>query len=154
MNAQLEWTDYSREDGVVVDSWLDVDAVAMTGLDQGWDAYWQAVLADAQNFPGCKDVCKVIRENGAPIAVVCFGWYEGVITVSEILVAPQRRGKGFGTKILRELIVLADHFIGERTEKLRAVIYSNNLPSQRAFAKAGFVFDYAWEGSLNYVYNF
>lgn len=149
----LEWADYRREDGKVVDSWLDEAAVAMTGLDMLWDDYWQAVLSDGKNFPGCKDFCKIIREQGQPIAAVCFGWYVGVTTVSEILVAPQRRGQGVGAQILRELIALADRWIGEKTEKLRAVIFASNLPSQRAFEKAGFVFDYADEGSWNYVYN-
>lgn len=150
---RLEWTDYRREDGAMVDSWLDEAAVAMTGLDMLWDDYWQAVLADGKNFPGCKDFCKVIRENGTAIAVICFGWYGGVVTVSEIVVAPQRRGQGVGTQILRELISLADRWIGETIEKFCAVIFASNLPSQRAFTKAGFVFDYADEGSWNYVYN-
>lgn len=149
----LEWTDYRREDGPMVDSWLDGEAVAMTGLDMPWDEYWQAVLFDGKNFPGCKDFCKIIRENGTPIAAICFGWYDGAVTVSEIVVAPQRRGQGVGTQILRELISLVDGLTGEKTEKLCAVIFASNLPSQRAFIKAGFVFDYAEDGSWNYVYN-
>ena len=97
----LEWMDYRREDGKVVDSWLDGEAVAMTGLDQGWDDYWQAVRSDGKHYPGCRDVCKIIREQGQPIAAVCFGWYGGVTTVSEILVAPQRRGQGVGVTFSR-----------------------------------------------------
>ena len=149
----LEWTDYRREDGKVVDSWLDEAAVAMTGLDQGWDAYWQAVRSDGKHYPGCRDVCKIIREQGQPIAAVCFGWYGGVTTVSEVLVAPQRRGQGVGELILRELIALADGWTGEKTEKFQAVIFAKNAPSQRAFEKAGFAFAYEHEGSLNYEYN-
>ena len=148
----LEWTDYRREDAPVVDGWLDSVAVAMTGLDMPWDEYWQAVLSDGKNFPGCKDFCKIIRENGRAIAAICFGWYDGVVTVSEIVVAPQQRGKGYGTQILRELISLLDPLTGEKTEKVRAVVFSRNLPSQRAFTKAGFVFDYAEDGSWNYIY--
>lgn len=149
----FEWTDYRREDGAVVDSWLDEAAVAMTGLDESWDAYWQAVLSDAKNYPGCKDFCKIIWENGTAIAVICFGWYDGIVTVSEILVAPQRRGQGVGAQILRELIALADGWTGEKTKKFQAVIFAKNVPSQRAFEKAGFAFAYEHEGSLNYEYN-
>lgn len=136
----------------MVDSWLDGGAMAMTGLDQGWDDYWQAVLSDAKNFPGCKDFCKVIWENGTAIAAICFGWFGGVVTISEILVAPEQRGKGYGTRILAELVALADRLIDEKIEKFCAVIFASNLPSQRAFTKAGFVFDYADDGSWNYVY--
>ena len=45
-----------------------------------------------------------------------------------------------------------DGLTGETTEKFCAVVFSNNLPSQRAFEKAGFVFDYVQEGSWNYIY--
>lgn len=149
----LQWVDYRTEDGAVVDSWLDETAVTMTGLDMLWNDYWQAVLSDGKHYPGCRDVCKIIREQDQPIAVVCFGWYAGVTTVSEILVAPQRRSQGVGERILRELIALADGWTGEKTEKFQAVIFEKNTPSQRAFEKAGFVFAYAHEGSLRYEYN-
>ncbi len=150
---EFTWTDYSAEDGVLVDSWLDENAVAMTGLDMGWDVYWHAVLADAINFPGCKDRCKLVSENGVPIAAICFGCYEGIATVSELVVAPMCRGKGVGTRILRELIANCDAWLGERPAGFTAVIFSDNLPSQRAFEKAGFVFAHAHEDATawNYV---
>lgn len=154
MNMQFEWTDYCAGDAALVDSWLDAAAVAMTGLDRGWDDYWNAVLADAVNYPGCRDFCKLVRENGAPIAAVCFGCYGGVATVSEIVVAPQHRGKGYGTRILRELVAHADELLGEKLAKICAVIFPSNLPSQRAFEKAGFVLAGTREDGtvLDYVY--
>lgn len=145
MKAQFEWTDYRAEDAPMVDSWLDAEAVAMTGLDRGWDNYWNAVLADAVNYPGCVDFCKIVRENGVPLAAICYGCYEGVATVSEIVVAPQYRGRGVGSRILRELVVHAEVLLGERAAKICAVIFPGNLASQRAFEKAGFVFDHAHE---------
>ena len=140
--------------GPLVDSWLDENAVAMTGLDMSWDDYWHAVQADAVNFPGCKDACKLIYENGVPVAVICFGCYGGIVTISELLVAPACRGKGVGTRILRELVTRADELLGEQPDRFCAVIYPENLPSQRAFENAGFVFDSAHEDgtSWNYVH--
>lgn len=154
MNMQFEWTDYCAGNAALVDSWLDAAAVAMTGLDQGWDDYWNAVLADAVNYPGCRDFCKIIRKNGAPIAAICFGCYGGIATVSEIVVAPQYRGKGYGTRILRELVTHGDELLGEKVAKICAVVFPNNLPSQRAFTKVGFAFESAHEDgtSWNYVY--
>lgn len=151
---EFAWTDYRAEDAPMVDSWLDANAVAMTGLDMGWDDYWNAVLADGVNYPGCKDRCKLIRDNGIPVAAICFGCYEGVATVSEIVVAPQLRGRGYGTRILRELITHAEEFLGERPASFTAVIFPENRASQRAFLKAGFVFDYAHEDGTawNYVF--
>lgn len=151
---KFQWTDYSAEDAPTVDRWLDVDAVAMTGLDMLWDDYWNAVLADAVNYPGCKDHCKLVRDNGIPVAVICFGCYEGEATVSEIVVAPQFRGRGYGTRILQDLIAHSGELLGEKVDKISAVIFPANVASQRAFEKAGFVCDYAHENetALHYVY--
>lgn len=136
-----------------MDSWLDETAVAMTGLDMGWDNYWNAVQADAINFPGCKDFCKLVNENGVTIAAICFGCYQGVATVSEIVVAPMCRGKGYGPRILQELVAHADDLLGERPTRFCAVIFPENLASQRAFLKAGFVLDHSNEdpAALHYV---
>ena len=136
-----------------MDSWLDENAVAMTGLDMSWDDYWHAVQADAVNFPGCKDFCKLVSENGVPIAVICYGCYEGIATISELLVSPACRGKGVGTRILRELIANCDAWLGERPKRITAVVFPENLASQRAFLKAGFVLDHSNEdpAALHYV---
>ena len=150
----FQWINYRAEDAAMVDSWLDAYAVAMTGLDMGWDDYWNAVLADAVNYPGCKDHCKLVRENGIPVAVICFGCYEGVATVSEIVVAPQCRGRGVGSRILRELITHADELLGEKVGKICAVIFPDNLASQRAFGNAGFVLDCAREDGTAFDYVF
>lgn len=150
---EFAWTDYRNEYAAMVDGWLDENAVSMTGLDMGWDDYWNAVQADAVNFPGCKDFCKLVSENGAPIAVICYGCYEGIATISEIVVAPLHRGNGIGTRILRELVSHADELLGEQADRFCAVIFPENLPSQRAFENAGFVFESAHDDgtSWNYV---
>ena len=49
----FEWIDYIAEYAVLIDSWLDDTAIEMTGIDEGWDSYWNAVLLDALNYPGC-----------------------------------------------------------------------------------------------------
>lgn len=147
------WTDYGAENAPMVDYWLDDYAVSMTGLDMGWDNYWNAVQADAVNFPGCKDFCKLVCENGIPFAVICYGCHEGIATISEVVVAPLHRGKGNGARILRELVSHADELLGEQPDSFCAVIFPENVPSQRAFVKVGFVFDSAHEDgtSWNYV---
>lgn len=150
---EFTWTDYRKENSFMVESWLDENAVTMTGLDMGWDNYWNAVQADAVNFPGCKDFCMLVSKNEVPVAVICYGCYEGIATVSEIVVVPQHRGKGVGSRILRELVTHTKELLGEQPDIFRAVIYPENLPSQRAFVKAGFVFDSAHEDgtSWNFV---
>lgn len=149
---EFEWTDYSTEDSKFIDLWLDDAAAAMTGIDQGWDGYWNAVIADAENYPGCKDFCKIVRENGVPVAVVAFGFYRGNATISEIVVDPLQRSKGYGARIIYELISHSDTWIDEEIVQFDAVVFPNNLPSQKAFQKAGFVLEHEDKEALNYVY--
>lgn len=146
------WMDYTAEYAALVDSWLDEQAVAMTGLDLGWDWYWQAVVADSVNYPGCKDFCKIICKDGLPFAAAVFGCYQGVATISEIVVRPEHRSKGLGTQVIGELVAYADMFLGEAVERFQAVIFPDNIPSQKAFQKAGFVLDDTHEAVWNYIY--
>lgn len=134
----FQWVDYESEYAPLVNSWLDDDAIAMTGLDMGWDHYWEAVKEDAANFPGCQDFCKVILQDGVPCAAVCYGIYQNAMTVSEIVVAPNIRGQGIGTRLLTELIEIARE---ADVNSLTAIVYPRNLASQRAFRNAGFCLD-------------
>ena len=36
----FQWVDYEFAHGHLVDSWLDAQARAMTGIEDGWDQYW------------------------------------------------------------------------------------------------------------------
>lgn len=103
----FEWIDYIAEYAPLIDSWLDDTAIEMTGIDEGWDSYWNAVLIDALNYPGCVDYCKMVFTDGKPIAVVAFGYYRGDVTISEIIISPEMRSKGYGSKILKELVCLS-----------------------------------------------
>lgn len=147
----FDWVDYTAKDAALVDGWLDETAVAMTGLDEGWDRYWQAVIADAVNYPGCKDCCKIVWKDGTPVAAIVFGCYQGNGTVSEIVVAPAMRGKGLGSQIIRELVSCADSWFEEKVAQFDAIVFRGNAASRRAFQKAGFVPDNDPEG-LRYVY--
>lgn len=49
----LEWQDYTKEYAALVNSWLDADTVRLTGLDEGFEAfyqYWQKE-SDPVRFP-------------------------------------------------------------------------------------------------------
>lgn len=135
----FDWVDYIPEDAALIDGWLDNTAVAMTGIDGGWGKYWSDVTADSVNYPGCRDYCKVVKEDGVPIAAVVFGAYCGSAVVSEIVVDPALRTMGYGARIIRELVNHADVWFDERIAHFRAVIFRSNVSSQKAFQNAGFV---------------
>lgn len=150
----FDWVDYIPEDAALIDGWLDDTAVAMTGIDEGWDKYWNDVTADSVNYPGCRDYCKVVKIDGIPIAAVVFGAYRGSAVISEIVVDPARRAEGYGTQVIRELVTNAEAWFDEKIDHFHAVVFSSNVPSQNAFRNAGFVLTNAQDASVfRYIYH-
>lgn len=149
----LEWAEYDAGYGDLIDSWLDDFAVKMTGLDSGWNDYWNGVLLDSVNFPGCVDVCRIIQADGMPLAAVSFGYFSGEVTISEIIVAPGQRGNGIGTQILKELVLLSRDLFQAEIIRFCAVVFPDNTASQGAFEKAGFDKQLMPDGTcFQYVY--
>jgi RimJ/RimL family protein N-acetyltransferase len=134
----FHWIDNTPEYATLIDSWLDVTAVKMTGIDEGWDSYWNAVLLDAVNFPGCVDHCKIVLAEGQPVAVVAFGYYRNDVTISEIIVAPEMRAKGYGSRIIQELISLSRIWFPDPISRFSAIVFAQNIASQKVFQNAGF----------------
>lgn len=153
MSMVFHWRDYVSADACLVDQWLDDTAVAMTGIDSGWDQYWNEVVADSANYPGCKDFCQIVSIRGVPVAAVVFGCYRGGAVISEILVAPSHRAKGVGTQIIKELIARADVWFAEEIKRFCAVIFRDNVASKKAFQNAGFVLGTPHDvAALEYIY--
>jgi len=137
------WKDYCPEDSVFDSYVLDSEAIKMTGLDRGFDAYVNESQTDSKDFPGCKNFYKIVSEEKCTLALVSYGIYEGVVTVAEIIVAPFYRRKGKGTELIKELLEICKATFGDAVKQFRAVIFPNNVASQRAFEKAGFHFESA-----------
>ena len=57
----------------------------------------------------------------------------------EVLVAPEKRGQGKGSKLLKELLDCKE-IIGSAIQKSEALIYPSNIASQKAFENAGFTY--------------
>lgn len=148
------WKDYTSEYAPFINTWLDTQAISMTGIDQGWNEYWNDVLEDAKNFSGSKEYCKIVYENDKPVAVISFGYYKSIVTISEIVVDPLLRGQGKGSRIIIDLLEYSDELIGGKIDRYTAVIYPDNIASQKAFEKAGFRFDYAHKDGDAWYYTY
>ncbi len=137
----FQWTEYTEKDRETVDGWLDAQAVRMTGMDEGFHSdytYWseQPDMEIGANF-----WAKVFSVGDQPAGVVLLSKEEAILTVMEILVDPALRGKGLGSAALRELIAEGNAILGIPVTAAIAVIFPDNLPSARAFEKAGFRLD-------------
>lgn len=140
---KFTWYDYDVKYAAIVESWLDADAKRFTGCDDGWDSFYEYWKNDNETTLGENYWRKVICETGVPIAVIAISLYQSAFTVMEYIVAPERRGKGYGSTALKELLDNGTIIIGKNITQAKSVIFPNNIASQKAFGKAGFAFDYA-----------
>lgn len=136
-----QWTDYSPDYVSVIETFLDVTARTFTGCDEGWQEYCDCLLKEPSICFGKNFWTKVISLNERPIAVIALGMDEGRLTISEFIVSPEMRNQGHGTAILRELLRYTQEILGVSFQQAVAVIFPNNQASQRAFEKAGFIFE-------------
>ncbi len=150
---QFEWRIYRDEDAVIVDSWLDDYAIRKTGLDNGWQNfynYWTKENPD----DNAKDYCFIISESNEPFAIIFAAVIGAELIISEFIVAPKKRSKGSGTAIISELMENSSQLLGIEITSAQTVIYPSNIASQRAFEKAGFMLvSQSPDGdALNYKY--
>ena len=148
------WCDYDPITMGYVENWLDESAVKSTGLDEGFRAFYEYWAKEDGFSVGKNFWCKVVFETNKPQAVIAFCQHEQKIIIMEIVVAPELRGQGVGTRLLRELLE-SDEIIGFAIHKSEAVIFPTNTASQKAFENAGFQYHHTHEdgNSMLYVYD-
>lgn len=145
------WRDYNPNTMAYIENWLDEGAVKSTGLYDGFRDFYE-YWAKAEGFiVGENFWCKVVCEDDTPLAVIAFCQHEDKLLIMEIVVAPEKRGQGIGTELLKELLE-GEEVIGFAIQRSEAVIFPNNIASQRAFEKAGFRQAPEDETSMHYVY--
>jgi len=148
------WCDYSPETMSYIEDWLDESAVKSTGLDEGFRAFYEYWASEGGLVVGENYWCKVVFQDAIPFAVIAFCKHECKILIMEIVVQPEKRGQGKGSKILRELLE-SEEIIGT-IDISEAVIYPDSIASQKAFENAGFKLFLTLEDqdgvSLHYIY--
>lgn len=146
------WRDYHPQTMPFVESWLDESAVKATGLDEGFRSFYEYWANEEDSILGKNYWGKVVFENDTPLAVIALYEHEQTILVMEIVVDPQKRSQGIGTKLLQEL--LGSNVLGFPIRKSEAVIFPDNVASQRAFEKAGYRHHHTYEdgSAMYYVY--
>ncbi len=154
---RFRWRNYDSSDAGLVDSWLDGDAVRQTGLDDGWQSFYDYWMAQSRAGEG-KDRCFLLWQGNMPFAVMYLCVLGGEMILSELVVAPGMRGRGYGTAVIMELLENAVMLVGTPVCAVKAAIFPGNLASVRAFEKAGFSLVSrqrdAWGDSLHYAYRF
>ena len=137
---EYTWIDYSSIYKETVDSWLDEEANRFTGCDGGFDAYYQYWANEPETKLGENFWTKIIFANSEPVGVMAIALQDGIFTVSEFIIRPDKRGKHIGSSVLAELLTCSKYILGSTIKDANAVIFPNNIASQKAFEKAGFIF--------------
>ena len=147
------WRDYNPKTMMYVEKWIDESAIKTTGLDEGFCDFYEYWTKEEGFVVGENFWCKVVFENDEPFAVISFCLHEGTILIMETVVAPEKRGQGRGSKLLKELLE-SEEIIGSAIHKCEATIYPSNIASKKAFENAGFKYDHTHEDedAMYYVY--
>lgn len=133
------WNDYNPNTMRFIENWLDESAVESTGLDEGFRAFYDYWASEEGFVVGKNYWCKVIFENDEPFGVITFCQHEHKTIIMEVLIAPDKRGQGKGSALIKELLNHKE-IIGFTILKSEAVIYPSNIASQKAFERAGFIY--------------
>ena len=139
--AVYKCMDYSEEYALLVKSWLDDEAVKNTGLDQGWDAYYEYCEKDLSPLVNGEVYVKIACEDNDPFGVFCLCNVDGTYSISEVFISPEKRGRGYGSEALRDMLLHSKEILGVEVTSAKTVIFPDNTASKKAFEKAGFVFD-------------
>ena len=152
-HMDFSWRDYDPKTMDYIESWLDADTVKSTGLDEGFRGFYEYWAGEDGYLVGENYWSKVVFEKNVPFAVIALGLYEGKVTIMEIVVAPEKRGQGRGTELLKELLE-CEEILGFAVQKADAVIFPDNKASRRAFEKAGFFRHHTYEDGSAMLYTY
>lgn len=148
------WRDYDPNTMPYIEDWLDEGAVQFTGLDNGFRSFYEYWANEDGFVIGESFWCKVICEQDTPLAVIAFCQHEQTMLIMEIIVAPQQRARGIGTKLLKELLTCTE-VIGYAIQRSDAVIFPSNVASQKIFEKVGYQHHHTYEdgSAIYYVFD-
>ena len=147
------WRDYDPKNMSYIENWLDERAVRSTGLDDGFCDFYEYWANEDSFVVGENFWCKVVYENDKPVAVIALCHHEQKTLIMELLVDPEKRGQGIGTKLLHELLT-SEEITGFAIHKSEAVIFPGNTASQKALENVGFRYHHTHEDgtSMTYIY--
>ena len=149
------WTDYDPVKMKFVEKWLDKKAVRFTGMDDGWEDFYEYWKNKKDTVLNQNYWCKIVSENEVPFGIVAISFHADSFLIMEMLIAPKMRNKGKGTLLIKDLLENSGQILGKAIHKAEAVIYPSNKASQKCFEKAGFAIKQVHDDgdAIDYIFN-
>ena len=154
---KLKWKDFDTEKDACLEEWmnkeysensLSIKKYAGWILDFGIvDAvgYFKRRMLNPELKKSMPDFAKVVCHNGESVAVVyircaAIDWDNKVFIacINPIIVNPRLVGKGYGTAVLKDLVLNSKKITGINVAKIGANVYQTNERSVRMFRHLGF----------------
>lgn len=150
---RFTYTLYEPSMAPELDGFLDEAAAYYTGCeDDGIEEYVQYWCAQPEIHWSTDFWCYRIAEENQTIGVLAVFRLpcresdrvrdEMHLAIGEFWIDPAKRGKGLGTAILCEVLENSAVLFGRPYHTVQAVVFPDNVPSRRAFEKAGFLLDH------------
>ena len=141
----FKWIDYGKEYEDEIELWMSNDDSRLSGSNSIKEEheYYIGISDDydGHNYKFNETYfCKVVFEKAEIIAVIILLRGDGYpMAINPLIVNPKHRNKGYGTKIICELINNTSEITGFNSNVFDAAIFPHNKASIKAFEKAGFV---------------
>ena len=141
----FEWADYCEKYEDEISSWMNDPDTCRFATDSIKDEheYYMGISDDydGHNYKFNETYfCKVILEESEISGVIIiFRGDEYPVHINPLIVNPKHRSKGYGTKIISELISNITDITGYDGNIFTADIFPDNKASIKAFEKAGFI---------------
>lgn len=133
----IELRPASMEDAPLLWEWANDPLTRDRSLDTR-PILWSDHLDWLEEMLGRDDALAFIGEqHGTPVGIVRFG-LQGDKSVISVTVAPDVRGRGVGSRLIRRATALSVELWQVPVE---AVIRPENMASIRSFERAGYLFD-------------
>ena len=135
----FKWVDYCEKYDDEIESWTSDDDTRRFATDNIKEdhEYWLSEYKYNEEY-----FCKIVLDENIIVAILLImknDEYPYEFHINPLVVNPKHRNKGYGTKIIFELINNISEITGFESNVFTADIFPNNKVSIKTFEKVGFI---------------
>lgn len=136
----FSWVDYDFVLHREIEEWVACPEMKKFVCDTSWFNEWNYYVNSPEYKAGENAFCKVVSLNGEIISsmiLLCDSRFP--VAINPIIIKPCMQNRGFGERIIKELIANLDTLLPEHSNEIEVGIDAENKASIRLFEKCNFV---------------